>query len=77
MAFTDLYNHPRIQELGADVLQNNHDSVLLQCDPANAKEVAKLACIALNRDMISPFGEKFSMKSEAMIGENWGDMEDI
>tara|TARA_R110002020_G_scaffold78762_3_gene197909 strand:- start:5938 stop:8463 length:2526 start_codon:yes stop_codon:yes gene_type:complete len=77
MAFTDLYNHPRIQELNADVLQNNHDSVLLQCAPDVATEVAKLACIALNREMISPFGEVFHMKSEAMIGENWGEMTDI
>lgn len=77
MAFTDLYNNARIRELGADVIQNNHDSVLLQCSPDVADEVAKLACVALNREMTSPFGETFKMKSEAMIGENWGDMIDV
>ena len=77
MAFTDLYNNARIRELGADVIQNNHDSVLLQCSPDAADEVAKLACVALNREMTSPFGETFKMKSEAMIGENWGDMIDV
>ena len=77
MAFTDLYNSARIRELGADVIQNNHDSVLLQCSPDVADEVAKLACVALNREMASPFGETFKMKSEAMIGENWGDMIDV
>ena len=77
MAFTDLYNNARIRELGADVIQNNHDSVLLQCSPDAADEVAKLACVALNREMTSPFGETVKMKSEAMIGENWGDMIDV
>ena len=46
-------------------------------NPDAADEVAKLACVALNREMTSPFGETFKMKSEAMIGENWGDMIDV
>ena len=77
LAFTDLYNNPRIQELGADVMQNNHDSVLLQCDSSYAKEVASIACAALNREMLSPHGEPFQMRSEAMIGPNWGEMADV
>ena len=77
IAFTDLYHNPRIRELGADVLQNNHDSVLLQCYADCADEVAQIACEALNQEMISPYGEKFKMRSEAMIGPNWGDMKDV
>lgn len=75
MAFTDLYHNERIIEMGADVIQNNHDSVLLQCKPEDAKEVCVLACEALNREMISPYGEKFSMRSEACVGNNWGEMD--
>ena len=75
MAFTDLYNNPRIRELQADVLQNNHDSVLLQCSPEAAEEVKQLACEALNREMVSPFGETFTMRSEACVGNSWGDMD--
>jgi hypothetical protein len=77
IAFTDLYHNPRIQELGADVLQNNHDSVLLQCYADCATEVAEIACEALNQEMVSPQGETFKMRSEAMIGPNWGDMIDV
>jgi len=77
LAFTDLYNNQRIRELGADVLQNNHDSVLLQCDSRYAKEVASIACNALNREMLSPQGEPFHMRSEAMIGPSWGEMVDV
>ena len=77
IAFTDLYHNPRIQELGADVLQNNHDSVLLQCYADCATEVAEIACEALNQEMVSPQGETFKMRSEAMIGPNWGDMVDV
>ena len=75
MAFTDLYHNERIIEMGADVIQNNHDSVLLQCKPEDAAEVCALACEALNREMISPYGEKFSMRSEACVGNNWGEMD--
>ena len=77
LAFTDLYNNPRIQELHADVLQNNHDSVLLQCYDRDAQEVAEIACTALNREMVSPQGETFKMRSEAMLGPNWGDMKNV
>ena len=77
LAFTDLYNNPRIQELRADVLQNNHDSVLLQCYDRDAQEVAEIACTALNREMVSPQGETFKMRSEAMLGPSWGDMKNI
>jgi DNA polymerase I-like protein with 3'-5' exonuclease and polymerase domains len=77
LAFTDLYNNPRIQELRADVLQNNHDSVLLQCYDKDAQEVAEIACTALNREMISPQGEPFKMRSEATLGPSWGDMKNV
>lgn len=75
IAFTALYNNPRIRTLGADVIQNNHDSVLLQCAPEDAEEVSALACDALNVEMTSPFGEKFRMRSSAEVGKSWGDMD--
>jgi len=77
LAFVELQNRQDLQELGVDVLQNNHDSVLLQCAPEHSEFVAQEAMKHLNREMISPRGERFSMRSEAMIGDNWKEMIDV
>ena len=77
LAFVELQNRKDLQDLGVDVLQNNHDSVLLQCAPEHSEFVAQEAMKHLNREMISPRGERFCMRSEAMIGENWKEMKDV
>ena len=77
LAFVELQNRKDLQDLGVDVLQNNHDSVLLQCAPEHSEFVAQEAMKHLNREMISPRGERFCMRSEAMIGDNWKEMIDV
>ena len=61
---------------GVDVMQNNHDSMLVQCynDPKHYIPVAHEMRKHFNRELVSPRGEKFSMKSEIQIGESWGEM---
>lgn len=59
-----------------DVLQNNHDSVLLQCLPEYAVAVGAELAKHLNRRLISPRGEAFNMKSEIQYSmKSWGEME--
>ena len=61
-----------LSSMNVDILQNNHDSVLLQCPPEHVDYVAKETMAIMNCDMVSPRGEKFSMKSEACVGDTWG-----
>ena len=61
-----------LSSMDVDIVQNNHDSVLLQCPPEHVDYVAKETMAVMNCDMISPRGEKFAMKSEACIGDTWG-----
>ena len=79
MAFTEMQHRVEtdLKDFHVDVLQNNHDSILLQCPPRYVKSVAQEAQAHMNRKLISPRGESFQMKSEVMIGENWGDMKDV
>lgn len=61
-----------------DLLQNNHDSILAQCLPANRDYTARLLSNHLNRSLVSPRGEAFNMKSEAQWSEDsWGKMEPL
>lgn len=66
-----------LHEAGVDVLQNNHDSMLLQCwnDPKFYYPVAAEMRKHFNRRLVSPRGEVFYMKSEVQIGDSWGHME--
>jgi len=73
-AFVELQRQVEAGTLPADVLQNNHDSVLLQCLPQDVDVVARAASAALNRPLVSPRTEMFFMRSEASVGETWGDM---
>lgn len=56
-----------------DVLNNKHDSVLIQV-PIKDKEIAgKTLKSLIEQDLVSPRGEQFKMKSEVSIGfVNWG-----
>lgn len=79
IAFTELQHRVEtdLKDFHVDILQNNHDSILLQCPPRYAKTVAQEVQFHLNRKLTSPTGESFQMKSEAMVGDNWGDMKDV
>ena len=60
-----------------EVWQNNHDSLLARCREEDVKRTAEVMQQAMNQEMISPRGERFSMRSEASVGDNWYDMEEI
>lgn len=64
---------------GVDVLQNNHDSMLVQCynDSKYYIPVAREMAKHINRQLVSPRGEPFTMKSEIQIGDNWCDMKEL
>lgn len=63
--------------LNMEVWQNNHDSLLARCREEDVKIVAQTMMTAMNQQMTSPRGEVFSMRSEASVGDNWYDMEEI
>jgi len=74
LAFVELQNRQDLMDLNVDILQNNHDSVLLQCPEEHKEFVATEAMKHLNRNLISPRGEPFQMRSEALTGYNWKEM---
>ena len=74
LAFVELQNRQDLMDMGVDVLQNNHDSVLLQCHEKDVPFVAKEAMKHMNRNLVSPRGEPFQMRSEALVGHNWKEM---
>ena len=55
-----------------DVLQNGHDSILAQCWEENEIELATKMKQVIERELVSPRGEKFRMESEISSGYNWG-----
>lgn len=54
-----------------DVLQNGHDSMLLQCPDADIKECAIVAKGMIEQTLASPRGETFKMESEVSVGKCW------
>lgn len=80
MAFTEAQEeifsgkHPE----DIDVVENNHDSLLAQCLEENKLYTAQLLASKLNRELVSPSGDKFKMRSEVQwSSKSWGEMEEI
>jgi len=74
IAFTRLQDHVERTGMDLDLLNNKHDSILVQV-PRRRKEImdaARLLTEVINMEMKSPFGETFNMRSEIQIGRNWG-----
>ena len=70
-AFNQTHNYILKNNLAWDLLNNKHDSLLVQFPKGEAKEGIKIIQGFLEQDLVSPRGEKFKMKSEASIGRNW------
>jgi len=77
LAFVELQNRQDLMDMGVDVVQNNHDSVLLQCPESIVPFVASEAMKHMNRKLVSPRGEPFQMRSEALVGHNWKEMNEV
>ena len=54
-----------------DILQNGHDSILVQVDEDKVSEGATLLSSILSRDLVSPTGVEFRMGVEVSVGHNW------
>lgn len=69
-------NDDILVESGCDIMQNNHDSMLVQCwnDPKYYIPVANEMRKHFNRRLKNFRGEEFYMKSEVQYGMNWGEM---
>lgn len=59
------------------ILQNNHDSLLLETPIGNEVNVARIAQQHMNRRMVNPWGEEYFMGSEASVGPNWYEMKGL
>lgn len=80
IAFTKLQQQCYSKEFkdnGVDILQNNHDSILAQCNIGFENQLAKIIKDELEKDLVNPRGEKFKMGSETYVGENWKEMKEI
>jgi DNA polymerase I-like protein with 3'-5' exonuclease and polymerase domains len=62
-------------EYDCAILQNNHDSLLVECREGDEKIIGKIISDAMNVSMTNPQGEKFAMRSEVSVGKNWYEME--
>lgn len=60
-----------------EVWQNNHDSLLARCREEDVKRTAEVMQKAMNIQMTNHRGEVFSMRSEASVGDNWYEMEEL
>lgn len=54
------------------ILNNCHDSFLMQAPTSEINEVAKLMKQMIEQPLVGLRGENFRMRSEASIGRNWG-----
>lgn len=57
---------------GWDFLNNKHDSILAQSPKEQTMYCAFILSNLLQQELTSPTGEKFTMRTEASIGRNWG-----
>lgn len=54
-----------------DILGNCHDSYLAQAPADEALELARVMTDFMQQELVSPRGEKFRMRAETQIGQNW------
>lgn len=72
IAFTNLYYFCMEEKKKWDILQDNHDSYLVQCPLKEVKECREKMQEFMNIELTSPVdGAVFRMKSESQVGFNW------
>ena len=74
LTFTEVFNALAIEPRYRDcsVVQNNHDSVLVQGPEELMPELTKLVQGSMNRKLVNGRGEEFQMKSSASVTDSWG-----
>lgn len=60
-----------VEKLDWDMLNQKHDSVLLQCPEDEWKLAAMISKGFMEQELVSPRGEVFRMKSGVSVGRNW------
>jgi len=70
-AWIDMQEYIETNNKDWDILNEKHDSLLMQAPIAEAEECGRKLKSFQERWLVSPFGEKFQMKSECSIGFNW------
>jgi hypothetical protein len=74
IAVTEMQYYIEDNNLPWDVLNNKHDSYLLQCPIGQESECSRMAKQFMEQELITLRGEKFTMRSETAIGFNWGEL---
>lgn len=72
LAIAEIYRFCKKEKLNWDILNNKHDSVLMQAPENEAVDCGKEISKIMSKELITPRGEKFRMKVEVGIGKNWG-----
>lgn len=72
LAITDTQRYIEEHDKDWDILQNNHDSMWMQFPDNDLEEARIVTKQNMERELVSPRGEKFNMRSECSIGRNWG-----
>ena len=73
IAFCEIQSYIEKNKLSAEwhLRNDKHDSLLLEC-PESHKDIAiPILRKAIERELVSPKGEHFFMKSEVSVGKNW------
>lgn len=72
IAACDFQDYVEDKNVDWDLLNNKHDSLLIQAPRDEALDAAKVLSNYMSRiELCSPFGEKFFMRVEVAIGSNW------
>mgnify|MGYP003393341614 CR=1 FL=1 len=72
IAACDMQEYIEMQGCDWDLLNNKHDSLLVQAPTEEANSAARKLVEYMSRiELCSPFGEKFFMRVEVAIGSNW------
>ncbi len=73
IAFTEIHHYIKKHNLPWIILNNKHDSILLEVPDADEHKQhgAEILRKGLERDLTSTTGVEYKMKSEIAIGHNW------
>ena len=72
MAVVKLQHEIETDKRRWDILNNKHDSYLVQVPLGEEGEAIASMSRHMEADLVSPRGERFKMKTEASLGYNWG-----
>lgn len=77
VAFTKMQNYIEDTGVDWDMLQNNHDSFLVQCPENDWEQCARISKSFMEQKLNTPFGDTFIMGSGISVGHNWGPRKEI